>query len=67
MEYQLIFAHKLSHSLHSRWVLITGSYDQVSVHARLELPSPAVFPSAVQPAVNVSGWWGAVSCRNTFI
>lgn len=26
-----------------------------------------IFPSTVQPAVNVSGWWGAVSCRNTFI
>lgn len=32
-----------------------------------ELPLWAVFPSAVQPTVNVRGWWGAASCQGTFV
>lgn len=46
-------------------VLIIGSYDQVSLHGCLSYLQQTSSP--LQPAVNVRGWWGAVSCRNTFI
>ncbi|KAA8580199.1 hypothetical protein FQN60_005734 [Etheostoma spectabile] len=43
----------LFRSLSSLWVLMIGSYDRGQSSWLSELPSPAIFPSTMQPAVSI--------------